>query len=119
MKCLLRRFLQQQVDLAGFYRFLHGNAEIDCRDVDGRNTHGNGFKTVMKLGENSGNAGRQFGIHRNDRLTRRASASQVRMVCVNDLLIVHRGMDRRNRTRLNAIGIVQQFDHRNNAVGGA
>jgi hypothetical protein len=56
----LCRFLQQQVDFTGFYRFFHRHAKVDCGDVNRRDTHGNRFKTVVKLRKNSGDPCRQF-----------------------------------------------------------
>jgi hypothetical protein len=106
MKCLLCRFLQQQVDLIGFYRFLHGNAEVNCRYVDGWHAHGYRFKTVVKLRENARNTGRQFGVNRDNRLACCTCASQVRMIGINNLLIVHSGVNRRYGTRFDAIRII-------------
>ena len=41
------------------------------------------------------------------------------MIGVNDLLIVHRRVDGGHGARFDAEGVVQQLDHRDNAVGGA
>jgi hypothetical protein len=60
MKCTLCCFLQQLVDFTGFYRFFHRHAQVDRRHVNRRYTHGNRFKTVVKLRENSGDPCRQF-----------------------------------------------------------
>src|SRR5471030_384191 len=41
------------------------------------------------------------------------------MVGVNHRLVVHRRMDGRYRARFDAIGVVQQLNNRNDAIGGA
>ena len=119
MKCTLCCFLQQLVDFTCFYRFFHRHAQVNCRHVYRRHPHGNRFKTVIKLRENTGDPCRQFGIHRNDRLAGRAGTPQIRMVGVNHLLVMHRRMNGGDGAGLNAIGIIEQFNDRNNAVGGA
>ncbi|MNI73103.1 hypothetical protein D3C73_1290820 [compost metagenome] len=41
------------------------------------------------------------------------------MIGINNLLIVHRGVDRRNGAGLDAVSIIQQFNNGNNAIRGA
>ncbi|MPM93025.1 hypothetical protein SDC9_140161 [bioreactor metagenome] len=41
------------------------------------------------------------------------------MISINNLLIVHRGVDRGDGTRLNAVSIIQQFNDGYYAIRGA
>ncbi|VEB54362.1 Uncharacterised protein [Salmonella enterica subsp. enterica] len=59
-----------------------------------------------------------FCIYRDNRLAGRARAPQIGVIRVDHLLIVHRGVDRRDGTRLDAVSIIQQFNDGNYAIRG-
>ncbi len=49
-------------------------------------------------------------VSTDNRLAGRARAPQIGVIRVDHLLIVHRGVDRRDGTRLDAVSIIQQFN---------
>ena len=110
--------MQSLIYVSNRHFFTNSNTEIHCRYVDGRHPYRNRLELAGEVGEDSLQPLCQLGVNRDDGLAGSTGSTQVTVVGIDDLLIMHGRMNCRNSTTIYLEFSMQCFDDRDHAVGG-
>src|SRR5690606_6428891 len=112
-------FLEDAVHLfnGGVTRSHEG--QVDHGNVDGRHAHGEAIELACQLGQHQAHGSGSTRAGGDHALGGRTGATQVAMVDVGQHLVVRVGMDGGHQTRFHTQLLMQGFDQRGQAVGGA